>query len=213
VLIAVALVGGGTASALVLTRHQGSPQAGQAAGKATPSTVPATPSTAPAVPSTAPATPVATSPPPSSTAPSVPPAGGTGNSQVEAAQSIAADSQTPQVLAFLDSYFTAINNHSYRDYRALLNPAAAQALTYPAFQNGYATTRDSAEKLHGISAAGNGDTVASVTFTSHQDAANSVDGSGQTCTRWDVLLYLQQDGDGYLLGKSPPGYHAAYAAC
>jgi hypothetical protein len=143
----------------------------------------------------------------------VPAAGDTGNGQVEAAGSIAADSQTPQVLAFLDSYFTAINKHSYRDYRALLSPAEAEALTYPEFQNGYATTRDSAETLRGISAAGNGDTVARVTFTSHQAAANSVGGSGQTCTGWDVLLYLQPDGDGYLLGQSPPGYRASYAAC
>jgi hypothetical protein len=158
-------------------------------------------------------TPLDTSPSPSSSASSAPAAGDTGNGQVEVAESIAADSQTPQVLSFLDSYFAAINSHSYRDYRALLNPAEAQALTYQAFQHGYATSRDSRETLQGISTAGNGDTVARVTFTSHQAAANSVDGTGQTCTRWDLLLYLQPDGGGYLLGKSPSGYHASFAAC
>lgn len=212
-LIVVVLVGGGTASALVLTRHHAHPPAGQAAGNTTPSSTPARPSTSPAAPSAVPVTPAtipATQPP--SPTPSGPAGGNPGNGQVAAAASIAEDPQEPQVLGFLDSYFAAINSHSYHDYRALLNPAEADALTYTQFQHGYGSTTDSAERLLGISPDANGETIAKVAFTSHQNAASSVDGS-QTCTRWRVLLYLQQDGDGYLLGTSPPGYRASYAAC
>lgn len=208
-LIVVALVGGGTASALVLTSHHATPPASAAASGTTSASPSAPPSTSPAAQATTPVMPT-TSPP--SPAPSGPPAGTTGSAQVNAAASIAGDPQTPAVLDFLDSYFATINRHSYRDYRGLLNPAEAQALTYTEFQNGYGSTADSGETLLGISADGNGETVAKVAFISHQNAADSVDGS-QTCTRWRVLLYLQPNGNGYLLGRSPAGYRASYAAC
>lgn len=211
-LIVVAVVGGGTASALVLTRHHDTSQAGGKPTPSTPSTASVVPSTAPAAPSTIPATPVTIQATPATVAPSPTASLPAGNGQVDVAASAAEDPQTPQVLDFLDSYFTAINSHSYQGYRALVNPAEADALTYASFQAGYGSTRDSAETLLGISTAANGETVAKMAFTSHQNAANSVDGS-QTCTNWRVLLYLEPNGNGYLLGKSPPGYHSSHEAC
>jgi hypothetical protein len=212
----MALVGGGTASALVLSHH-GTPRpsaAGRHAAGHRTATGRQTPSTVPSVNSAPSSTPSPLSPSPTFSVPATtaPPTSSPGNGQVEMAGSVAANPQAPQIIAFLDSYFGAINSHSYPAYRALLASKERHALTNAEFQNGYATTKDSAETLQRISVSQLGDTVAHVTFISHQNAADSVNGS-ETCTSWNVALYLQQDGDGYLLGQSPPGYHASYAAC
>jgi hypothetical protein len=130
--------------------------------------------------------------------------------------SIAADvSQDPDassVATFLNQYFTAINNHDYQSYISLLSSQEGQGLTQEQFDNGYGSTADSAETLLGISTAANGDLIASVTFTSHQNPADSPD-QQESCTDWRISLFLEQGGGGYLVEKPPPGYHASYQAC
>jgi hypothetical protein len=51
-----------------------------------------------------------------------------------------------------------------------------------------------------------------VTFTSHQNASQAVGGTG-TCTDWDITLFLESNGTGYLDGQSPSSYHAQYKSC
>lgn len=125
---------------------------------------------------------------------------------------MASDTQTPQIVTLLDSYFSAINTHDYQAYVALLSPADQQGLTAARFSSGFASTKDSDETLQGISSASDGLTVATVTFTSHQDPAASVNGS-ESCTSWHISLYLGQGVSGYIIDKAPSGYHAKYAAC
>ena len=55
-----------------------------------------------------------------------------------------------------------------------------------------------------------GDLAAEVTFTSHQDPADSP--GGEACTNWNITLYLSKSGSGYLIDAPPPGYHATYSA-
>jgi hypothetical protein len=62
----------------------------------------------------------------------------------------------------------AINSHDYQAYAALLDPQLRQDLTTGQFERGYQSTADTGETLAGTSVAANGDTVAAVTFTSHQ---------------------------------------------
>jgi hypothetical protein len=156
--------------------------------------------TSPSPSSPSPSSPVPTSPPPSS-----PPPGG-----VAIAPGIA-DPAAPQVVAFLGQYFDAINRHDYAAYIALESPQEAHGLTPAQFQNGYGSTADSGETLHGISVDVNGDYIAQVTFTSSQNPAQSA--TGTACTKWDISLYLIQSGGSFLVDTPPSSYHAAYAPC
>lgn len=124
----------------------------------------------------------------------------------------AQDANASSVAAFLDRYFTAINTHNYQSYISLLNPQAQQGLTPEQFDHGYRSTTDSAETLVRISAATNGDLAVAVTFTSHQDPADSPNRQ-QSCTDWNISLFLEQDGGGYLIDQPPPGYSASDNAC
>ncbi|HZR48617.1 MAG TPA: hypothetical protein VFB06_03780 [Streptosporangiaceae bacterium] len=132
---------------------------------------------------------------------------------VTLSQDVTQDSDAQPVAAFLNQYFGAINSHDYQSYRALLSPPLQEGLTQAQFASGYRTTADSAETLTGISTAGDGDLAADVTFTSHQDPADSVDQT-QSCTDWAITLFLSPDGNGsYLIDQQPSSYHASYQAC
>jgi hypothetical protein len=148
-----------------------------------------------------------TSPAPSSSQPI--PAASTG--PVQTAPTVAGNPQAAPIVSLLDSYFTAINGRDYQSYLSLLTAPERQGLTAARFASGFASTTDTGEMLTGISPA-DGATVATVTFTSHQNPADSVNGH-QTCTRWRISLFLRPDGTGYLIGKPPSGYKATYAAC
>jgi hypothetical protein len=124
----------------------------------------------------------------------------------------AADAREPAVAAFLQQYFTAINSHDYQQYRSLLGPQAQAALTRAEFNRGFRSTVDSDEILRVISTDAAGDTVTGVTFISHQDPADSVNGQ-QACTHWRISLFLQPAGVGYVIGQAPPSYHASYSPC
>ena len=128
------------------------------------------------------------------------------------APDLSQDADASAVATFLNQYFTAINNHDYQSYVSLLNSQSAANLTEGQFDNGYSSTVDSAETLRGISTAANGDLVASVTFTSQQNPAQSINGT-ESCTNWDISLFLERNGGGYLIDQSLPGYHASYHAC
>jgi hypothetical protein len=113
-----------------------------------------------------------------------------------------------QVIAFLETYFTAINTHNYRLYSSLFDPQLRP--THQQFKAGYRSTNDSDATLTTLSETAAG-LAATVTFTSHQDPASSVNGS--SCTTWTITLYLQPQGDTYLIVPPPAGYHALYSSC
>lgn len=144
--------------------------------------------------------------------PSVSSPGPSSVGQVTITAGASQDANAPSVAAFLDHYFTAINNHDYQSYVSLLSPQAQQGLTEAQFDEGYRSTADSAETLVSISTASNGDLAAAVTFTSHQNPADSPD-QQQSCTDWNISLFMVESGGGYLVDQPPPDYHASYHAC
>jgi hypothetical protein len=150
---------------------------------------------------------LATTQPPPAVMPSSARTAGT----VTIAPAAAAQPDAAAVGAFLDQYFGAINHHAYHAYVTLLSPKLQHAMTAADFARGYRTTTDSAEALTGISNAANADLVASVSFTSHQAPASSVNGSA--CTRWTISLYLASNGTSFLIDQPPSSYHASYTAC
>lgn len=135
----------------------------------------------------------------------------TGGSLVALAPAIVQDSKTSRVEAFVNAYFTAINDHSFHQYDALLDPVMQKNETAQSFHSGYRTSTDSAATITSISTVSPGLVGATVTFVSHQRASNSA--TGTACTDWNVTLYLQDYAGHYLLGPAPPGYHATFATC
>jgi hypothetical protein len=142
------------------------------------------------------------------TASASPPAAG---GLLSVAPSAARAPREAAVVAVLNSYFGAIDSHSYGAYEKLFSPAQRSSLSAAAFRAGYGSTTDSAERLHSITVTGAGQFAALVTFTSHQQAAQSPTQS--SCTAWRITLYLVKQGRRYLLTAPPPGYAASYRGC
>jgi hypothetical protein len=200
VAVVVLLAGGGFAAWKFLGHHT-APQPG-------PVTAPS--SAANQAGSGSPGSPAASTPtraattPAASPTPSVPP----GTFAVAVTPAAAQQPGESQVVSFLQSYFTAINNHDYGQYASLV--ASSQRPTPQEFQNGYGSTTDSNATLTGLTATANG-VAAAVKFTSHQ--APSASPTGTSCNSWHIILFLQPHGSGYRIGPAAPGYHAQYRAC
>lgn len=122
------------------------------------------------------------------------------------------DPDASSVAAFLGQYFTAINAHDYQSYLSLLSPRLQRGLTPAQFDEGYRSTVDSNEKLIGISTAPDGDLAAEVTFTSHQNPADSPD-HRESCTNWHVMRFLARGSSGWVIDPAPSGYHVSYQSC
>jgi hypothetical protein len=205
VIIVLVLAAVGAGAGWWLSGRNGSPHPGSAPPSATPQAAgnhSSGAASSPSPPSTATSPSALSSPSPSAT---------TGGGTVAVAPGAAQDAAVPSVVAFLGEYFSSINSHDYREFIALRSPAAQQGLTQAQFESGYNGTVDSAETLQSISTAANGDTVAAVTFTSHQNP-NSADNE-ESCTNWSISLFLEAGDNGYLIDEPPPGYQASSTSC
>jgi len=154
--------------------------------------------------------PAANSPSPLPTSPSTSPAatGPSGGFPVAATAAAAQQPGEQQVISFLQSYFTAINNHDYGQYASLVTPSQRPSPTV--FENGFGTTTDSNATLTGLVPYGTG-VAANVKFTSNQSPSESPDGA--SCNAWHITLFLQPHGSSYRIGPAAPGYHARYRDC
>jgi hypothetical protein len=123
----------------------------------------------------------------------------------------AQNSDATAVAAFINQYFSAINSHNFQAYYSLLAPQQQKGQTSETFSTGYSSTVDSDETLSAISTAANGDTAAKLIFISHQNAAQSEDGTN--CTDWNITLFLESSATGYLIGQGPASYHSHYESC
>jgi hypothetical protein len=139
---------------------------------------------------------------PASTSPSVSATPSPTLSLVSIASGVTSSAAEPQVETLLSHYFQGINTRNYAEYASTLTPAAQAKQPQSTFESGYATTTDSGMTLTSLSSAGSG-LVATVTFTSHQDPADSNDNS--SCNNWTLTYYLVSSGTGYLIGTSPAG--------
>ncbi|MGH3248895.1 MAG: hypothetical protein ACRDOI_22205 [Trebonia sp.] len=117
----------------------------------------------------------------------------------------------PQVETLLSHYFHGINSHSYPEYASTLNPAEQAKQTAAEFSSGYSSTTDSLMLLTSLTDTGNGHLTATVTFTSRQSPAQSVDKSA--CNAWTLNLYLVPQGTGYLIGTAPSSYQPTFSDC
>jgi hypothetical protein len=152
-----------------------------------------------------------TSAQPSTSTPSPSATPTTGSGLVTLGPGVSQSGLEPAVTAFLNSYFAAINNDDYQQYRSLLGARLRQALTAAQFSSGYQSVHDANVTLTSIASAGGPAVAASMTFTSHQPPAKSA--SHSTCTHWRITLYLVPHGSSYVIGSPPASYHAAYHAC
>jgi hypothetical protein len=131
---------------------------------------------------------------------------------VAVAPAAASNAAAPRVQTLLEHYFAAINTHDYAAYSSLLDAQMRGQNSRSQFDSGYATTHDSAETLTSISSTSGGVLAATVSFTSHQSPADSINNS--SCTAWTINLYLEPQGDGsYLIGAPPAGYRPSHQDC
>jgi hypothetical protein len=130
---------------------------------------------------------------------------------VQAAPGVTSNPAAAQVEAFLDRYFNSINTRNYTEYNSLLDAQQQQSDSQSGFDSDFGTTKDSGEVLTGIEDTGSGSLAATVSFTSHQDPANSADGSA--CNDWRISLYLTPQGNSYVTTAAPAGYQATYTDC
>lgn len=198
-LVVLAAGGGAYALASSLGKHSSA----QAPAKATVSA--STPTTATTQPAASPAT---SAPPTATPSPAL--------SLVAVSPSVTPSAAESQVETLLSHYFHGINTHNYPEYASTLNAQqlASQSQSQAQFESGYASTTDSGMTLTGLtglSGNGNGGLIATVTFTSHQSPADSVDKS--SCNAWRLNFYLVRQGSGYLIGPEPSGYQPTYADC
>ena len=117
----------------------------------------------------------------------------------------------PEVEAYLNRYFNAINTRNYSEYNSLLDAEKQQSDSESSFDSGFATTKDTDEVLTGITDTDGGSVTANVSFTSHQSSSDSV--NQNACTNWHVSLYLVPQGNGYVMTTAPADYKAAYTDC
>jgi hypothetical protein len=130
---------------------------------------------------------------------------------VQVSPGVASNPAEPQVTAYLNRYFKAINTRDYSEYNSLLDAENQQSDSESSFNSGFATTKDADEVLTGITGTGGGSLEANVSFTSHQSPADSVDQSA--CNNWRVSLYLVPQGNSYVMTAAPAGYKAVYTDC
>ena len=130
---------------------------------------------------------------------------------VQEAAGVAANPAAAQVEAFLNRYFNAINTRNYGEYNSLLDAQRQQGDSQATFESGYATTKDTNEVLIGITDTGGGSLTATVSFTSHQNPADSPDQSA--CDDWQISLFLVPQGASYVMTATPAGYQASDSAC
>jgi hypothetical protein len=198
--VVLVLAAGGGAFAVV-SSLAGNSSGGHPSGQPT-SAAPTQPaSSGPAATTTAPASPTATASPSASKAAST----------VAMSPSAAASPAAARVLTLLERYFAAINAHDYAAYSSLLDTQMQQNNPQSKFASGYASTRDSAEKVTSIADTGGGGVAAGVTFTSHQNPSDSINNS--SCTAWTITLYLQPQDGGYVIGVPPAGYRSVHQDC
>ncbi|HEX9042066.1 MAG TPA: hypothetical protein VF838_13720 [Trebonia sp.] len=124
---------------------------------------------------------------------------------------VASSAAVPQVETLLSHYFHGINTRDYAEYASTLNPAEQAKQSQSTFNSGYATTTDSGMTLTNLASGGGGGLVATVTFTSHQSPAQSIDHSA--CNTWTLNFYLVPQGTGYLIGPAPSGYQPSHSDC
>jgi hypothetical protein len=117
----------------------------------------------------------------------------------------------PAVEVTLSRYFQGINNHDYAEYQSAHNAQVQATEPQSAFKSGYGSTADSGMTLVSLDSTPNGGESATVTFTSHQSAGSSIDGS--TCNNWQLTFFLVPQGTGYLIGAAPSTYKPIYSDC
>ncbi len=197
----VILAAGGGAFAVVSSLRSRSPHAQPSATM----TTTAAPTTSSPAPQTSTASPIDTS-----TTPAPPTTTPTQSGTVALAQSAAGNPASAPVVDLFNRYFDGINTRNYSEYAGTLDAVYRGQNSQSTFNSGYATTTDSGETVTAINGSGS-NLTAVVTFTSHQDPANSVD-KQSSCNHWQLTLPLVAQGSGYAITTPAPGY-ARYTDC
>jgi hypothetical protein len=134
-----------------------------------------------------------------------------GNDLVSITPEAAQDPAAPAVVELLTTYYRAINDHDYPTYQAQQTRTAQAQLSRPTFATGFRSTVNSEVVIQALTLTDDGRLLASITFTSNQDAADGP--KGQTCTHWSVGKFLKGRSPTFLIDKAPKTYKATFVPC
>jgi hypothetical protein len=94
----------------------------------------------------------------------------------------------------------------------LFSPSLRQGQSKSEFDQDFGSSADSRATIIKIVTSGSGLTGVRITFTSHQKPSQSPTGT-ESCTRWNITLYLDDSSGRYLIGQAPPAYHPTDRRC
>jgi hypothetical protein len=109
----------------------------------------------------------------------------------------------------ITEYFQAINSRDYAAY--LATQSADMAMSSQQFATGFQSTEDSGVIVTNIATAPDGRPEADVTFTSRQQPQDGP--NGESCTNWQVKMFLDGNAGTYTIGAPPADYRGSYQPC
>lgn len=112
-----------------------------------------------------------------------------GPGSVELTPDAAAHPQHEVVQKLLQTYFDAINNRNYDEWKTTVSRARIAAKSHPAWLQDYKSTKDGSILVYRIDAVTDKDLRVLVGFTSVQDPADAPETlPGATCVHWKLTL-------------------------
>jgi hypothetical protein len=104
------------------------------------------------------------------------------------------------VATTFEDLFDGINTRNFALAISAYLPTNASHVSEAALANGDSTSTDTNAALSQVTPTAFGGVIAAVAFTSHQDAAHSPGGNGDTCDNWSISYDLVPSG----AGANPP---------
>lgn len=119
-----------------------------------------------------------------------------GPTQVSVTPDAAQDTLHANVRQVLQTYFDAINDKRYDEWRSVVTSAMARQNPEKAFTQGYESTRDGSIVVYRVDTAPDGGLRVLLSFHSVQDVADAPTNFPHGCIAWRVVWPLTQDSDG-----------------
>lgn len=150
-------------------------------------------------------------PPPNQPSDQPPPESSPAN-MVELSQDAEDHPAADAVRTLMQFHFNSINDGNFERWKTTVVAERAQQFTQAQWQDDYATTSDSAIRIHRIETTEDGSLRLFMTFTSKQEPENAPDGLSP-CVRWRVVYPLIEESDQLVLDTNAYPRNSQYTRC
>jgi hypothetical protein len=118
-----------------------------------------------------------------------------GPTQVQITPDVSRDTLHTNIQQILQTYFDAINDKSYGQWRSVVTAAMARQNPEKAFLQGYESTKDGSIVVYRVDTSPDGGLRVLLTFHSVQDVADAPPTYPHTCIAWRVVWALTDNAD------------------